>query len=152
MNDYTNNHSTSYYAERLNSFNELLSNCNSHSHYMQVIELLSKYFIEDLYGIACVNKLHILEVKTIINMIQQIKENEFDKAEMSFTILKNFGSKILEYFEDNKLGLWVQNTNTGKVRRVKGDGGVYMSGNAVKFNIDVMECLLHKAYSMELNK
>ena len=85
-------------------------------------------------------------------MIQQLREKQFDKAEVSFTTLKSIGSKILEHFEDNKLGLWIQNTNTGKVRRVKGDGGVYMSGNAVKFNIDVMECLLHKAYSMELNK
>jgi len=38
------------------------------------------------------------------------------------------------------LGCGYKIKKTEKVQRVKGDGGVYMSGNAVKFNIDLKEC------------
>jgi len=96
----TTNHTTSYYADGLKYIEELLNDCNTISLYILTLEEVSKQIHEDLYCVPCFNKLQILEKKTIINMIQQLKEKQFDKADILHYIKKSISSKILEHFED----------------------------------------------------
>jgi len=125
----------------------------TYSRYMIFLELIYDKYSKcpDNY-VRTGDKLQYLEHRTIINMIQQIKEKQFDEAEMSFTTLKSIGMKLLErYFEDDKLIISIQhNKHKGEIQEVSGDGAVYMAANDIKFNIDTMECLLQKAYTFEV--
>jgi len=150
--DFTNHFITSAYSDNLMLIKKVISFSTTYSRYMILLELIYDKYSKRLADyVRTGDKLQYLENRTIINMIQQIKEKQFDKAEMSFTTLKSVGMKILEYFEDDKLSISLQhNRHKGEIQEVIGDGAVYMAANDIKFNIDTMECLLHKAYTFEV--
>ena len=58
-------HNTSTYAERLISFNQLLSKCNTHQLNIITLVEVSRQIHEDLYCVPGINKLQTLEKKQL---------------------------------------------------------------------------------------
>jgi hypothetical protein len=139
-------HNTSTYADMLTSVKEILYVNDEYSHFIKLLDLTSESFI----ALFELNKhkystLDNLETKTQLKMIQHIKDKHFDEADKSFNTLKLIEMKKLELCEDGKIDVWNGN------EKQKRDNGYYILSNNTKFQVDLMECLLHKAYSMELN-
>ena len=140
-------HSTSTYADMITSVKEILYVNDEYSHFTKLLVMTHESFI----ALFELNKhkfssLDILESKTQLKMIQHIKDKQFDEAEMSFNTLKLIGMKKLELYEDGKFNAFFSN------KKQTGDNGYYLLSNNTKFQIDMMEFILHKAYSMELSK
>ena len=87
--EITDHFTTSAYSDKLMQIKEVISLSNTYSRYMIFLELIYAEYSKRLVDyVRTEDKLQYLENRTIINMIQQLREKQFDKAEMSFTTLK----------------------------------------------------------------